>query len=110
MRKAELKRCPFCGGEADLVKRTLVVAEKVFEPVYEVRCSRCLVSTGGHFSPGHVVRVWNKRSPAPVDRTRQSGVTRIAAELGVTKGHVSRCLRGERFSGRVMRAAERRAV
>jgi len=37
-------------------------------------------------------------------------VTRIAAALGVTKGHVSRCLRGERHSGRVMRAAERRAV
>jgi len=43
-------------------------------------------------------------------RARSGEVTRIASELGVTKGHVSRCLRGERFSGRVMRAAARRAV
>jgi len=42
-------------------------------------------------------------------RARSGEVTRIAAELGVTKGHVSRCLRGERFSGRVARAAGRRA-
>lgn len=45
----------------------------------------------------------------PAKRGRQAGVTRIAAALGVTKGHVSRCLRGERFSGRVARAAGRRA-
>ena len=37
-------------------------------------------------------------------------VTRIAAALGVTKGHVSRCLRGERFSGRVAREAGRRTA
>lgn len=42
-------------------------------------------------------------------RASRGEVTRIAAELGVTKGHVSRCLRGERFSGRVMSAARRRA-
>jgi hypothetical protein len=42
-------------------------------------------------------------------RVRSGEVTRIAAELGVTKGHVSRCLRGLRFSGRVMSAARRRA-
>jgi predicted transcriptional regulator len=41
-------------------------------------------------------------------RSRSGEVTRIAAELGVTKGHVSRCLRGERFSGRVARAAGKR--
>jgi len=40
-------------------------------------------------------------------RSRSGEVTRIAAELGVTKGHVSRCLRGERHSGRVMRASWR---
>jgi len=110
MKKAELKRCPFCGGEAQLIKRAMFADEQIYATVYEVRCSKCLVATGGNFSKGHVVRVWNKRSPAPVDRTRQSGVTRIAAALGVTKGHVSRCLRGERESGRVMRAAEGRAV
>lgn len=110
MKKAELKRCPFCGGEAQLIVRTLVAGEKSYAPIYEIRCSKCLVATGGNFSKGHVVRVWNKRSPAPVDRTRQSGVTRIAAALGVTKGHVSRCLRGERFSGRVAREVGRRTA
>lgn len=39
---------------------------------------------------------------------KRGEITRIAAELGVTKGHVSRCLRGERFSGRVERASKRR--
>lgn len=43
-------------------------------------------------------------------RARSGEVTRIASELGVTKGHVSRCLRGLRFSGRVARAAGKQAV
>jgi predicted transcriptional regulator len=38
-------------------------------------------------------------------RARRGEVTRIAAALGVTKGHVSRCLRGERQSGRIEKAA-----
>lgn len=56
-------------------------------------------------------RFWSGclRGQVVATRGRQAGVTRIAAELGVTKGHVSRCLRGERFSGRVARAAGRRA-
>jgi uncharacterized protein with PIN domain len=62
MSTVELKRCPFCGGEAQLVKRTLVIDEKVFEPVHEVRCSKCLVATGGHFSKGCVVRTWHRRT------------------------------------------------
>ena len=79
MKRARLKRCPFCGGEAQLIVRTLVAGKKRCAPIYEIWCLRCQVATGGNFSKGHVVRVWNERSPAPVDRTRQSGVTRIAA-------------------------------
>lgn len=49
------------------------------------------------------------KSKSAKKRSRSGEVTRIAAALGVTKGHVSRCLRGERHSGRVLQEAGRRA-
>jgi predicted transcriptional regulator len=52
----------------------------------------------------------NVKIKSAKQRVKRGEVTRIAAALGVTKGHVSRCLRGERFSGRVAREVGRRTA
>ena len=63
----ELKRCPFCGGEAKLISNRIE-----YEDVHAVRCQKCGASIGfnvqefGEYRPGYVfkdnaIAAWNRR-------------------------------------------------
>jgi len=68
----ELKPCPFCGGEAELIKDLYTEApdfgcERIPElDEYYVECKECGVvqngwGTGGWSSKGKAISVWNTR-------------------------------------------------
>lgn len=45
MTEQELKPCPFCGGEARLIKRKLKTGFYPSGGTYYVHCTKCLVAT-----------------------------------------------------------------
>lgn len=47
----ELKRCPFCGGEAEVDGF----------PLRYVRCKECGAETGAFDSEEEAIKAWNKR-------------------------------------------------
>lgn len=65
----ELKPCPFCGGEADVVKRTSITRHPVMRGrhiehhTYIVRCRTCQCQTAEHAEDTGAVDAWNKRFP-----------------------------------------------
>jgi len=50
---SELKKCPFCGGEAEIYHW--------YERFY-VRCSKCLISTLSHPTKQKAIAAWNRRA------------------------------------------------
>ena len=58
---SELKRCPFCGGEAELKYSVLVGFEA--KNLYFVRCMECHVKPFESFSKEEVIKAWNNRKP-----------------------------------------------
>ena len=59
--KIEPKHCPFCGGEADVVKCREAME---FLPVidsYMVMCAYCFCRTGRYESEEKAVSAWNRR-------------------------------------------------
>jgi Lar family restriction alleviation protein len=50
-----LKKCPFCGSDAEVYEFTIVKE-------YTVRCSKCPASMEDFNTPDDAVRVWNTRS------------------------------------------------
>lgn len=59
MGELELKRCPFCGGKAKLLKKN----HREYKPTYYVRCTSftCLVETSQCHNKHEAVRIWNRR-------------------------------------------------
>ena len=53
----ELRKCPFCGGEAGIYKRVLdwVTWD------YKVKCSKCHCETDIYDTKQEVIEAWNKR-------------------------------------------------
>ena len=66
----ELKKCPFCGGEAKLI--TGITTTSVFNnehPAFMVRCAKCSAGTKEFVDVGRdgaglveAVRSWNRRA------------------------------------------------
>lgn len=66
----ELKRCPFCGGEAEMVSK-FMMANGFRGIAYRVRCSECYAQSpykrnpilhGFHVSSDKAVEAWNRRA------------------------------------------------
>lgn len=53
----ELRKCPFCGGEARIGKRILDWATWD----YKIECSKCHCETDVYNTKQEVIEVWNKR-------------------------------------------------
>ena len=51
----ELKRCPFCGGKADISKLIELRGTSVY-------CTRCSVSTKIYYTTEKAVDAWNRRA------------------------------------------------
>ena len=61
MAEIKLKTCPFCGGEAHVIKCKKAMA---FLPVidsYKVECAYCFCGTGRYPSEEKAVNAWNRR-------------------------------------------------
>jgi len=61
---SDLKRCPFCGGEAQAEFE--LIGEKGASAVYYVNCLSCESGTKFHVSPEKAREVWNNRPDAVV--------------------------------------------
>lgn len=62
----ELKPCPFCGGEAEIISGS-EFRDFVSEPIDElffVKCSKCYVPTALFPSPQEARKAWNRRVDA----------------------------------------------
>ena len=57
----ELKPCPFCGGEAKLVKRKLKAGFYPSGGTFYVHCKKCLIATQPRNKQEPVIEAWNKR-------------------------------------------------
>ena len=60
---AELKPCPFCGGEAKLVKRKFKTGFYPSGGTFYVHCKVCLITTQPRQKAEDVIEVWNTRTP-----------------------------------------------
>lgn len=56
MKEKQLKRCPFCGGPAEMFFKDWPYAKTA------VRCAKCMVETKGFGSAEDAVEAWNKRT------------------------------------------------
>ena len=54
----ELKKCPFCGGEADC-SESMMLSNGSFE--WAVECVECGAITCGFKTPRQAMQAWNKR-------------------------------------------------
>ena len=57
-----MKPCPFCGGEAKLVKRKFKVGFYPSGGTYYIHCKKCLVTTQPRTSAESVIETWNRRT------------------------------------------------
>lgn len=57
----ELKPCPFCGGEANLIRRNFKNGFYPSGGTYYVHCKACLITTQPRRKIADVVDVWNRR-------------------------------------------------
>lgn len=53
----ELKLCPFCGGEAKLIK----TMNSEFYDVWYCKCQKCYVKTNEELNKNVVIEKWNRR-------------------------------------------------
>lgn len=62
-KKTELKPCPFCGGEADIVidPDGIKEAETGRFWAYNVVCKQCCATTGLTWSSERAAKAWNRR-------------------------------------------------
>lgn len=56
MQEIELKPCPFCGGQPDLVKNIFSDRE-----TWKVVCHKCEIGTYAFFTLKHAAKRWNRR-------------------------------------------------
>lgn len=56
---SELRRCPFCGGEAD----TLCAVGFFAVPINKVYCMECGALVEGYSNEVDAIEAWNRREP-----------------------------------------------
>lgn len=56
MEKAELKPCPFCGGEANHYHHAFTCAE------HYICCDECGAKSDVYFTKAEAVSAWNRRA------------------------------------------------
>lgn len=61
MNDYNLKPCPFCGGEANLIRRKLRTGHYPSGGTYYVHCKKCLITTQPRRKIEVVIELWNKR-------------------------------------------------
>lgn len=62
MEDLKLKPCPFCGGEAKLIKRSRKTGFYTVGGTYYIHCKECLISTHPRKNAYNVVESWNRRA------------------------------------------------
>lgn len=58
----ELKPCPFCGGEANIVKRKFKSGFYPSGGTYYVHCKNCFITTQPRRTQKYVIKIWNRRT------------------------------------------------
>lgn len=58
--KEKLLPCPFCGGQADIYAKDIIVFDK-YKTGYFVYCKDCCCETQYEDSEGKAIKDWNKR-------------------------------------------------
>ena len=53
----ELRKCPFCGGEAGITSESAV-----YSIMYFVMCRKCMGRSGYTPSPAEAIAAWNRRT------------------------------------------------
>lgn len=61
MNDVVLKPCPFCGGEAKLIKRKVRTSFYMGGGTYYVHCKNCLITTQPRNNKEIVITTWNNR-------------------------------------------------
>ena len=69
---AELKPCPFCGGEADCNNAGFL---KNGKPMWAVECVNCGMVTAFFYTDSEAIEVWNKRTEPERPKGRWIPVT-----------------------------------
>lgn len=59
---SELKRCPCCGGEAEIRQR-YIKYNGVVTIVFEIKCKRCCMRSMAFFEKEEAIETWNTREP-----------------------------------------------
>lgn len=71
MKKPELKPCPFCGGEAEVVSH-ISFFDQLF---FGVKCLYCGIQTSQYYrEPTPAIKIWNTRT-VPEEKTRRYDMT-----------------------------------
>ena len=58
----QLKKCPFCGGEARMQKKFFNV-ESVALMRFQVACMECGANNDWYTDKGYAIKAWNTRKP-----------------------------------------------
>lgn len=70
-RVEDLKPCPFCGGESNIIKRSPVYDGGFAVPpkaLYVVECEDCLSKSSNYLEKDKAIAAWNLRSPSQLKR------------------------------------------
>ena len=63
MKDERVKPCPFCGGDAEVVRLRgyILCPSASHSPMYYVACTECGCRTGPDTSVKDIIEIWNKR-------------------------------------------------
>lgn len=90
MSDTELKKCPFCGGEALRVKR-----KREFPHIYSIMCVNCHCRTSFEKSEDEAITFWNTRKPMEriVEQLEEGGSMERLTTTGTKEANESITIR-----------------
>lgn len=56
------KKCPFCGGEPDLIINEVVHNAYEIKDMYFVKCRDCNATTDSRYTAYEAFRLWDRRA------------------------------------------------